>query len=93
MEKIRKISNKIITIIMLSIIITSFTSCTDNQRIKYIGGKMEVSVPANEEFINATWKEDDLWIITRSKTKPNKYYMHEYSGFYVVCNGTVIISE
>ena len=63
--------------------------CTENERAKQFGGTMNVTVPAGEKFINATWKNDDLWIITED-TARHIFYMHEVSN-YGIMQGTVII--
>ena len=59
---------KVMAIILIAIvavfIAVFFTSCTENQRAKKWGGTMSITVPAGEEFVNATWKDNNLWIIT-----------------------------
>ncbi len=69
-----------------------YISCTENDRAKHWGGTMSITVPAGEEFVNATWKDSDLWIITRDKANPNKFYMHESSSFGIM-EGTVNITQ
>lgn len=74
------------------ILIPVLTSCTENSRAKNFGGTMELTVPAGEKFVNSTWKDTDLWIITQSVESPNVYYMHEISSFGIL-EGTVIIRQ
>ena len=45
----------------------AFASCTENQMAKQFGGTMKVDLPANTEFVNATWKNDGLWYIHRPR--------------------------
>jgi len=60
-----KILDSIILLIIGVFIILFITSgCTENQRAKKWGGTMSITVPAGEEFVNATWKDNNLWIIT-----------------------------
>jgi len=83
---------KLFAILTLIIIGAMFVSCTENSRTKYWGGTMNISIPTGEEFINATWKDSDLWIITRDRNNPNKFYMHESSSFGIM-EGTVNITQ
>lgn len=54
--------------ILLSIIAAlAFASCTENERAKQFGGTMKVDLPTNTEFVNATWKNDELWYIHRPR--------------------------
>ncbi len=88
-----KILDSIILLIVGVFIILLITSgCTENDRAKNWGGTMNISIPAGEEFVNATWKDADLWIITRDKANPNKFYMHESSNFGIM-EGTVKITQ
>jgi hypothetical protein len=43
------------------------TSCTENSRAKNLGGTMTVKLPAGTEFVNATWKSEELWYIYRTR--------------------------
>lgn len=63
-------------LILFLLIIASFMSCTDNEMAKNFGGKQEIStgdsissdrsiIPKNEVILNVTWKENNMWILTR----------------------------
>lgn len=39
-------------------------SCTENQRARKFGGNMTVVLPAGEKLVMATWKNDDLFYLT-----------------------------
>jgi hypothetical protein len=66
-----------------------------NWRAKTFGGSMTYALPAGEKFVNATWKEGDLWYITR-KAKPGEttetYIFQEKSSLGVL-QGTVTFVE
>jgi hypothetical protein len=55
---------KFIYSLMLSIFIVS---CTENQAAKQFGGTMKVDLPPNTKFVNATWKNEELWYIYRPR--------------------------
>lgn len=48
--------------LLLSILtILSFPSCTEQERVRNFGGKMEIEVPAGYKVTSATWKETELF--------------------------------
>ena len=80
---------KLFGLILITIFVLSMVSCTDNSRARNFGGTETVLLKSNEEFVNITWKENDLWIIVKDKNTGN-YYAREKSQ-YGVWQGTVII--
>lgn len=54
--------------ILIAFAIIGIISCTDNSRTRNFGGTEIISIPHNEEFINITWKDDNLWVITKDTT-------------------------
>jgi hypothetical protein len=55
-----------ITLLLAAIAATLFTtSCTENARAKAWGGTATVDLAPNTKLIGATWKEADLWYLTR----------------------------
>lgn len=71
------------------------TSCTENQFAKQFGGTMKVDLPANTEFVNATWKNDELWYIYRPRKQGESIdviIMQEDSNFGLV-EGKVQFNE
>lgn len=73
---------------MVAITLLAFTSCENSLTRKY-GGSMEYELKPNEKFINVTWKDDNLWVITQDTTT-NVYYAREKSKMGVF-EGVVII--
>lgn len=55
-------------------------SCTQNQRARSFGGNEVVKLPEHNILINSTWKQDNLWILTKD-TLTNKFYFRESSSF------------
>jgi len=80
-------------IIAAVIVIIALSSCTDNQRARSFGGVETVELKAGERLVNVTWKEDDLWVLTKQdSTKPSTYTFQEKSS-YGVMEGTIVIKE
>jgi hypothetical protein len=73
----------------------SLSACTDNQNAKNYGGTAEITLPAGEKLITATWKDTDLWYLTRPMLATDSaitYTFKEKSSFGMM-EGTYIIHE
>ena len=67
------------------------SSCTENTRARSFGGTQEIELKENERFVNITWKDSDLWVVTED-TLTGIGYARERSR-YGVLEGTVIIKR
>jgi hypothetical protein len=87
-------------VLFLSCILTTFiligiSSCTKNQRVKKFGGKATIELPEEQKLIHCTWKDDNLWYLTRQmgpKDSAETYTFQEKSSFGMI-EGTYIIKE
>jgi hypothetical protein len=74
----------------------TLASCTENSRVKSFGGTAELEISPAQKFVNVTWKEDQLWVITKDRTSAdttyNTYRLQEHSSYGMV-EGTYIIKE
>ena len=77
MNKMKRLLFLLLIIIAIAV---SVSSCTENERAKNYGGKEEITLKPSEEFVNATWKDDNLWLITKD-TLTNEYIMREKSSY------------
>ena len=66
-----------VAITLLALILTS---CTGNQRARTFGGEEVVELPKNRVLLNSTWKQDNLWILTKD-TITNEMFFQEKSSF------------
>lgn len=92
MKKIIGISLMVIAVL---IFVSTVSSCTKNQRVKKFGGKATIELPAGQKLIHATWKDDNLWYLTRQmspKDSAETYTFQEKSSFGMI-EGTYIIKE
>ena len=81
------------TSIILLVLTLGFSSCTDNQMSRKFGGTETISLPAGTRLENITWKEDQLWLLTRQDTtQPTTYTLQEKSSWGVI-EGQVVIQE
>ena len=82
--------------ILLGFCLLFMFSCTENSRVKNFGGTGREVIPCDKVLVNATWKGDELWLLTRKRTandtEYNTYYFDEKSSFGVM-EGTFILTE
>lgn len=82
-----------ITLAVISAFLIS--SCTQNELTKNFGGSMTVKLDKGKQLMNVTWKEDELWILTKqmdSTHTPTNYEFVENSS-YGLLEGKVTITE
>ena len=71
------------------------TSCTDNNLAKNYGGTMDINLPKGEKLVNITWKDGQVWYLTRpmeANEMPIVSKFHEKSEHGLV-EGTIVIHE
>jgi len=55
-------------LILIVVALICMCSCTEQIRTRQFGGKMEIRLPTGQELMEATWKDDDLFYLTRPMT-------------------------
>jgi hypothetical protein len=72
-----------------------FTSCTQNERARSLGGTAVEVLPKGRKLVNVTWKETELWILTRPMTVDDVAESYEFkeSSSWGLLEGTVKIQE
>jgi hypothetical protein len=82
-------------IILLLALTIGLFSCTENTRVKSFGGTGRLELPKGHKLINITWKETELWYLTKPMSATDSaetYYFQEESNFGLV-KGTFVIVE
>lgn len=88
--------NKVeIVIIVIILGFFLFRGCSEQSLTRSWGGEMEVSLEPNEKLVEVTWKDDNLWILTKEMTKDDieenyKFFEKDALG---MLEGTVYIKE
>lgn len=80
---------------LLILLATLLASCTDNKMARSYGGTETIELPQHRQLVNVTWKETDLWILTKqmdSSHIPVTYSLKEKSSFGIL-QGEIIIKE
>jgi hypothetical protein len=83
---------KVFLAIVLGVMVTS---CTENERVKAWGGEGTIKLPKGKKLVNVTWKETQIWYLTRnmdSNDVAETYEFHEESSYGVI-EGTYKIVE
>lgn len=76
-------------------VIVMLGSCTENSRVKSFGGEGTINLPKGRKLVNVTWKETQVWYLTRPMTSTDvaeTYQFHEESSWGMV-EGTYNIIE
>jgi hypothetical protein len=76
-------------------VIAMLGSCTENSRVRNFGGDGIIKLPKGQKLVNMTWKNDDIWYLTRpmnSTDVAETYKFHEESSWGMV-EGTYKIIE
>lgn len=80
-------------LVMTSII--ALAGCTEQNRAKNFGGSMTMELEPNRKLEMVTWKDSDLWILTKPMTEDDvaeTYIFHEDSS-YGIMEGSITIKE
>ena len=79
-----------------ALVIAALSSCTDNTRVKNFGGTAVLNLRSDQKLVNVTWKNDELWVLTKTRTSAdtsyNTYNFSEKSSWGVI-EGTYTIVE
>jgi len=73
----------------------SLNSCTEQQRARTFGGSSTIEIEPSKKFVNITWKENSIWVLTKAATtneKREKYEFQERSSTGLL-EGKIIIIE
>lgn len=82
-------------VLVLSILMVALTSCTGNRMAKKFGGTQTIELEAGKKLEVVTWKDDNLWLLTRDRVEGEKieYYEFKESSSFGILEGTININE
>ena len=86
---------KQLIILIALITMFTFTGCTENQRVKHWGATGKIDLPAGKKLVNITWKEDEVWYLTRQRKAQEDIESYEFSqkSSWGIIEGSYIINE
>ena len=83
---------KLIILLAFAISLT-MTSCTENIRAKEWGGNLTINLESQERVVNVTWKNADLWILTKIDTTKQQLYNFSEKSTWGIMQGNITIIE
>lgn len=80
---------------IIALVALTFTSCTQNEMAKNYGGSMVMELPAGQKLINLTWKNDEIWYLSRQMETIDsaEVYTFQEKSSYGIQEGTITIKE
>lgn len=79
-----QIMNKILLGVALALFgMTFIKSCTDNERARRFGGTETIELEKNQVVVGTSWKENQLWILTKD-TITKEYIYQEKSSWGII---------
>jgi hypothetical protein len=84
------------TLIAVALLLSAtMFACTEQGRARSWGGKANLDVPAGRKLVMVTWKNDDLWLLTRAMkpTEQPETYDFQESSSWGTLQGKVTIRE
>lgn len=71
------------------------SGCTEQSMTREFGGEMTLELPANQKLEEITWKDDNLWYLTRPMREDEEAETHTFqqSSSWGVFEGTVTVIE
>lgn len=85
----------IVMLVLVGLLGIGAGACTSQQRAKEFGGSAKIQLPPGKKLVNVTWKETQLWYLTRDmlpSESPQSYTFQESSSFGLL-EGTVTLVE
>jgi hypothetical protein len=86
---------KLLKLLPLVAILALAPACTQQERAKSFGGTAEVVLPQGTKLVGATWKETQLWYLTRPRREGEvaETLTFEESSNFGILEGKVIFKE
>lgn len=82
-------------ILLIAVSLPLTVSCTQNQKVKIYGGTMTYNLEKGQKLINVTWKDEDMWILTRPMREGEREEIYKFAekSNLGILQGEVIIVE
>ena len=86
---------RIVLLLMIFSSMIFFSGCTPNGLTKEFGGKMTIELEPGNKLEEITWKDANLWILTRPMKENESAETHTFyeSSEYHAFEGEVVIIE
>lgn len=78
----------------LVLALVSLPAC-QNSVVRKVGGSMTVNIPCGQKLVTASWKQDDLWYLTRPMplSEDPSLLTYQEKSLWGALEGQVIFAE
>lgn len=82
-------------LVVLGFLAVTLSACTENDRARNYGGTMTVTLKSNQKLVNVTWKQNELWYLTKEMSQSDiaETYKFQEDSRWGMVQGTVILIE
>jgi hypothetical protein len=86
---------KLICFLIIIPLCAFLSGCTQQQVARQYGGSAKIDLPACKKLVMVTWKESNLWVLTRDMHEGEKTetYQFKEDSSWGLMQGTVTIQE
>jgi hypothetical protein len=86
---------KMFIFLIVLTLVMFFFGCSKQIRVKNFGGSETITLGLNQKLVNVTWKDSDMWVLTRpmKNTDSVETYIFSESSSFGVFEGTLTIKE
>jgi hypothetical protein len=85
------------TLVVIAMLVLMFAtlSCTEQSRARKFGGTAKVELEPGKKLVVVTWKESNLWVLTRPARpgEPVEIYEFSESSSFGLIEGKIFIIE
>jgi len=80
---------------IIFIVLVALASCTENVRVKTLGGVAILNLKKGQKLVNVTWKDANLWVLTTPMKRADsaQTYTFTENSSYGLMEGSYIIVE
>lgn len=81
--------------LLIAFSLLSTMSCTENSKVKNFGGTGTLDLAPNTKLVNITWKDTEIWMLTKPMTSTDVAETYEFSekSSLGIMQGTYIVVE
>lgn len=85
----------VVGLLIILVVIGMFTGCTSQQMARNYGGSETIELDPGVKLENITWKDNDLWILTRPMYEGETAETHTFgeSSSFGIFEGTITVVE
>ena len=86
---------KLLVVFLMGIFLATSFSCTEQSRAKNWGGSYTIDLPEGRKWVEVTWKNDEMWVLTRDRREGETIedYTFQEDSSWDIMEGVVTLKE